>query len=80
MDRLLIDKEAQGPYTIKLAVEIAKNGTVKTAVADGAPTPEVKSRIEQQAQEWIFEPYSKDGVAVKVKLKTSVHVNVIRPR
>ena len=57
MDRLLIDKKAQGVYTIKLAVEIAKNGIVKTVVADGAPTPEVKSRIEQQAQEWIFEPY-----------------------
>jgi hypothetical protein len=28
-----------------------------------APIPEVKSRIEQQAQEWIFEPYLKDGVA-----------------
>jgi Photosynthesis system II assembly factor YCF48 len=80
MDRLLIDKKAQGAYTIKLAVEIAKNGIVKTVVADGAPTPEVKSRIEQQAQEWIFEPYLKDGVAVNVKLNTSVHVNVIKPR
>jgi hypothetical protein len=80
MDRLLIDKKAQGAYTIKLAVEIAKNGIVKTVVADGAPTPEVKSRIEQQAQEWIFEPYLKDGIAVNVKLNTSVHVNVIKPR
>lgn len=80
MDRLLIDKKAQGAYTIKLAVEIAKNGIVKTVVADGAPTPEVKSRIEQQAQEWIFEPYLKDGAAVNVKLNTSVRVNVIKPR
>jgi hypothetical protein len=80
MDRLLIDKKAQGAYMIKLAVEIAKNGIVKTAVADGAPTPEVKSRIEQQAREWIFEPYMKDGVAVNVKVNTNIHVNVIRPR
>ncbi len=80
LDRILIDKKAQGAYTIKLALEIAKNGIVKNAVAEGAPTPEVKSRIEQQVQEWIFEPYLKDGVAVNVKLNSSVHVNVIKPR
>ncbi len=73
-------QEGQGAYTIKLALEIAKNGTVKTAAVDGAPTTEVKSRIEQQAQQWIFEPYLKDGVAVNVKLNTSVQVNVIRPQ
>jgi Photosynthesis system II assembly factor YCF48 len=80
INRLLIDKKAQGLYTVKLELEISTNGTVKTAVADGAPTPDVKSRIEQQAQLWIFEPYLKDGVAVNVKLHTSVQVNVIRPR
>jgi len=80
MDRIFIDKKAQGAYTIKLELEIAKNGIVRTALAEGAPTPEVKSRLEQQAQEWIFEPYLKDGVGVDVKLNTSVHVNVIRSR
>jgi hypothetical protein len=80
MDRLFIDQKAQGAYTIKLTAEIAKNGIVQTALADGAPTPEIKSRIEQQAQEWIFEPYLKDGVEVNVKLNTSVQVNVIKPR
>jgi Photosynthesis system II assembly factor YCF48 len=80
LDRILIDKKAQGPHTIKLVLEIAKNGIVRNAVAEGAPTPEVKSQIEQQAQEWIFEPYLKDGVGVNVKLNTSVHVNIIKPR
>lgn len=80
LDQILIDKKAQGPYTIKLTLDIAKNGVVRNAVAEGAPTPEVKSRIEQQAEEWIFDPYLKDGVAVSVKLNTSVHINVIRPR
>src|SRR5215510_186275 len=80
MDRILIDKKAQGAYSIKLVLEIAKNGIVRSAVAQGAPTPDIKSRIEQQAQEWIFEPYLKGGVAVNVKLNTSVHVNVIKPR
>ena len=79
MDGLLIDKKALG-LSGSAGFEIAKNGIVKTVVADGAPTPEIKSRIEQQAQEWIFEPYLKDGVAVNVKLNTSVRVNVIRPR
>ena len=48
--------------------------------AQGAPTPEIKSRIEQQSQQWIFEPYLKDGVSVNVRLNTSVRVNVIKPR
>jgi hypothetical protein len=74
MDRILIDKKAEGAYAIKLALEIAKNGTVRTVVAESAPTPEVKSRIEQQAQDWVFEPYLKDGVAVNVKLSTIVHL------
>ncbi len=79
LDRILVDKKAKGPYTIKLLLQIAKNGIVSDAVADGAPTPEVKSRIEQQAREWIFEPYLKDGVAVNVRLTTNVQVNLIKP-
>jgi hypothetical protein len=80
LDRVLVDQKVQGAYTIKLALEIATNGIVNTAVADGAPTPEIKSRIERQAQEWIFEPYTKDGAPANVKLNTSVRVNVIKAR
>lgn len=80
MDRMLIDKGAQGAFTIKLTITIAKNGTVTHIESDGAPTPEIKSRIEQQAQQWLFEPYLKDGERVNVRLNTTVHVNVIKPR
>jgi len=80
LDRIFIDKKAQGPYTIKLTLGIAKNGTVASAEAQGAPTEEIRSRIEQQARQWIFEPHVEDGAAVSVKLNTSVHVNVIKPR
>jgi hypothetical protein len=78
-DRLLIDDKVQGAYTIRLTLEISKNGTVKGIVAEGALT-EVRSRIEQQAQQWIFEPYLKDGITVNVKLHTGVQVNIIRSR
>jgi photosystem II stability/assembly factor-like uncharacterized protein len=64
LDRIFIDKKAQGAYTIKLTVGIAKNGIVTSAEAQGAPTEEIKSRIEQQAHQWIFEPYVKDGAPV----------------
>jgi hypothetical protein len=80
LDRIFIDKKAQGAYTIKLVLGIGKNGTVTSVEAQGAPTLEVKSRIEQQTQQWIFEPYLKDGVSVSVKLNTSVRVSVIKPR
>ena len=80
MDRMLIDKGAQGAFTIKLTVTIAKNGTVTNVESVGAPTPEIKSRIEQQAQQWLFEPYLKNGERVNVRLNTTVRVNVIKPR
>jgi photosystem II stability/assembly factor-like uncharacterized protein len=80
IDRMLIDKKAQGAYTIKLSLEIAKNGTVTSVEAQGAPTQEIKSRIEQETQQWIFEPFLKDGAPVNVKLNTNVKVNVIKPR
>jgi hypothetical protein len=80
MDRILIDKRAQGAFTIKLTITIAKNGTVTNIESDGAPTAEVKSRIEQQAEQWLFEPYMKNGERVNLKLNTTVRVNVIKPR
>jgi hypothetical protein len=80
MDRMLVDKGAQGAFTIKLTIIIAQNGLVTSVESEGAPTPEVKSRIEQQAQQWLFEPYLKNGERVIVKLNTSVRVNIIKPR
>jgi hypothetical protein len=80
IDRILIDKGAQGTFTIKLTITIAKNGTVTKVESDGAPTPEVKSRIEQQAQQWLFEPYLKNGERVNVRLNTTIPINVIKPR
>lgn len=80
IERIAIDDKVQGSYNVKLALEIAPNGTVKAALAEGAPTPGIKTRIEQQAQDWIFEPYLKDGVAVSVKMNTSIHINVMRSR
>ena len=72
-DRTVLEA-VQGAYTIKLILGIAKNGTVTSVEAQGAPTPEIKSRVEQQTQQWIFEPYLKDGAPV------NVNVNVIKAR
>ena len=80
LEGIFIDKKVQGAYVVKLVLNIAPNGTVTSVEAQGAPTPEIKSRIEQQAQQWIFEPYLKDGVSVSVKLNTSARVNVIKSR
>jgi hypothetical protein len=79
MDRMIIDKGAQGAFTVKLSMVIAKNGTVTSVESDGAPTPEIRSRIEQQARQWLFEPYLKNGERVNLKLNTTVRVNVIKP-
>ncbi|HEX5235286.1 MAG TPA: hypothetical protein VFW25_08155 [Silvibacterium sp.] len=80
LDRILVDPKAQGTFTIKLSLDVARDGTVTTVEVDGAPTPEIKSRIEQQVQQWLFEPYMKDGMRVNLKLNTRIQVNVIHPR
>ncbi|HEY6370456.1 MAG TPA: hypothetical protein VIX37_07745, partial [Candidatus Sulfotelmatobacter sp.] len=38
------------------------------------------SKLSQQAQQWLFEPYLKNGERVNVRLNTTVRVNVIKPR
>jgi photosystem II stability/assembly factor-like uncharacterized protein len=81
LDRILVDPKAKsGIYTIKLSLDVARDGTVTAAQADDAPTPLIKSRIEQQTQQWLFEPYMKDGVRVNLKLNTRIQVNVVDPR
>jgi hypothetical protein len=80
LDRILVDPKAEGIFTIKLSLDIARDGTVKAVEADGAPTPAIQSRIEQQAQQWLFEPYIKDGVRVNLKLNTRIQINVVHPR
>jgi photosystem II stability/assembly factor-like uncharacterized protein len=80
LDGIFIDQKVHGVYTVKLVLKIAKNGTVLGTEVQGAPTPGIKSQIEQQAQQWIFEPYLKDGVPVNVILNSALRVNVIKPR
>lgn len=80
VDHFLVDQKVQGAFIIKLAINIGKNGTVTAVQVEDAPTPEIRDRIEQQAHQWIFEPYTKDGARIDLKLNTKIQVNVIRPR
>ena len=79
LDQMIVDQKAQGLFTILLSLDIARNGTVSAVEAEGAPTPAIKSRIEQEARQWIFEPYVKDGGRVNLKLNTRIQINVIHP-
>jgi hypothetical protein len=78
LDQVLVNKKVQGAFTINLAIVIAANGTVTSVQSEGAPTPEIKSQIEQQIQSWLFEPFMKDGIRVALKLNTAVRVNVLK--
>ena len=80
MDHILLDPKAQGLFTVALSIDVARNGTVTGVEANGAPTPQIKARIEQQAQQWLFEPYMKDGTRVNLKLNTRIQVSVVHPR
>jgi hypothetical protein len=63
IDKMIVDQKIHGPYIIKLSIHIAANGTVTAVESDGAPSPEIKSRIEQQVRQWIFEPYVVNGAS-----------------
>jgi len=78
LNQILTDKKVQGTFTIKLVIMIARNGTVTGVESDGAPSPGIKSQVEQQVQQWLFEPYIKDGTKVALKLNTAVRVNVLK--
>jgi photosystem II stability/assembly factor-like uncharacterized protein len=80
LDRILIDTKAKGIFTVKLSLDIAEDGTVGGVKVDGAPTPQIKSRIEQQAEQWIFEPYMKNGIRVRLKLNTQIQIDVVHPQ
>jgi hypothetical protein len=78
LDRILDKHAHEGVYTVKLAVQVGESGIVQSAVAIGAPTPEIKSRIEEQAEQWVFEPYSKNAL-MNGKLNFTAHVAVVKP-
>jgi hypothetical protein len=80
LDQMLVDEKVQGAFTIQLQLQIAMDGTVTSVTTEGAPTPAIKSRVEQQVQGWIFEPYLKDRIPVNVNLKTNLQINVIKSR
>lgn len=77
LDDILIDPQASGIYTIKLSLDIARDGIVTAVQASGAPTPALKLKIEQQAQQWLFAPYLKDGIRVNLHLTTAIRINVV---
>lgn len=77
---LFVDAKKQGNFAIKLSLLIGTDGTVASAEAQDAPTAEIKDGIEQQARQWVFEPYRKDGKVVNVRLNTTIRVTLIRSR
>lgn len=80
VDPLYLDHKVHGSFTLKLSLEIARNGTVKNVTVEGAPSKTIEDTIRQRAQLWIFEPYLKDGSPAELKLNTSLRITVITPR
>ena len=80
LDPVFLDPKVQGQFTLKLTLQIGKDGIVSKVSVEGAPTPAIDAAIQKRSQDWLFEPYRKDGQQVAVLLKTSARINVIRPR
>lgn len=80
LDPVFLDPKIQGQFTVKLSLQIGKDGLIDKVLVDGAPTPAIEAAIQKRSLDWLFEPYRKDGQQVAVLLKTTAHINVIRPR
>jgi len=80
LDRIIVDRKIQGTFVIKLTLVVGKNGTVMDVDVGGAPTQEITSRIKQQVQQWLFEPYVVNGSPVAIKVNFRTQVNVLRSR
>ena len=80
LDPVFLDPKIQGQFTLNLALEIGKDGIVNKVSVEGAPTPAIDAAIQKRGQDWLFEPYRKDGREVAVLLKTTAHINVVKPR
>ena len=64
-------------YRVELSLEIARNGTVSNVTAEGTPTPVMKSAVEEQVKQWIFEPSPKLK-ALTHNLSVKINVTAIR--
>ncbi len=70
----IFDASLFGAYKVGLVLGVARNGTVSSVVVKGAPTPGVRSQLEEQIRDWIFEPNGDSGALGKIEGTISVGV------
>jgi Photosynthesis system II assembly factor YCF48 len=80
LEPVYLDDKVNGAFRLKMELNLNENGTVKDATVLDAPSPSLKEKIEAAAQQWLFEPTLQDGFAVKVKLNTTVTIQVLKLR
>jgi hypothetical protein len=80
LQSIYVDAKANGRYTLKVALQIDKNGLVDGVAFQNAPSATLADNIRRSMMQWVFLPLLKDGIPVNVNLNTAVNVIAIQPR
>ncbi len=74
----MIAPDYQGLVDVELKLLIGENGLVEQVDIVGATNSVVGQRIAASAQNWIFVPYVKDGVAQPATTNVTLRIPVIK--
>jgi hypothetical protein len=76
---LVTKKGTSGPVDIQISFILEPSGLVDHVSISGQVPADVVDQMQAKMAGWLFEPISKDGVAVPVQLSTKGRVMVINP-
>jgi hypothetical protein len=80
LQSIFVDSKANGRYTLKVALEIDKNGIVRSVEIYDSPSKTLEESMKKSMMAWVFFPHMKDGLPANLKLRTTVNVVAIKPR
>ena len=68
-----------GPVDLELSFVIAPSGDVGDATIKGSLPDELTARIEQQIDNWLFEPYFDEGQPAEIQLSYATSIVLLNP-
>ena len=80
LDPVFVDSKASGRVDLQAAFTVGPDGIVDSVELSGAPSDNLKNKIEAEIRQWIFDPPLKEGQPIRVATKTHLTINVLKPR
>jgi hypothetical protein len=77
-ERMMVTQKFQGPAEVELKLHIAPNGLVEKVEILHSTAAEIADRVVASARNWIFVPYTKEGVPHSVVTNVTLRVMAIK--